>query len=124
MKHQLQFKVDGLPPSYNKHFKINYGMRNIYLTQEARMFKQKVKMVMPPFEFTPQALFDIEINYYHDWYYKNGKVRRLDVQNLDKLLIDAVFEKLGTDDSRLWSVTLRKLQKDDAPMTTVLLSII
>lgn len=31
----------------------------------------------------------------------NGKLRKLDVQNLEKLLLDTLFLKWGTDDSTL-----------------------
>jgi Holliday junction resolvase RusA-like endonuclease len=41
--------------------------------------------------------------------YKNGKLRRLDIQNLEKLVIDTMFAKWGTDDSRLVEVVSRKV---------------
>ena len=36
-----------------------------------------------------------------DWYYANGNLRKLDVQNLEKLLLDTLFMKWGLDDSIL-----------------------
>jgi Holliday junction resolvase RusA-like endonuclease len=42
------------------------------------------------------------------WLTKAGKLRRIDVQNLEKLVIDTCFAKWGTDDSRLVEVTSKK----------------
>jgi Holliday junction resolvase RusA-like endonuclease len=39
---------------------------------------------------------------------KQGKVRRIDVQNMDKLTIDTLFAKWGWDDSRLVEITTYK----------------
>jgi Holliday junction resolvase RusA-like endonuclease len=42
------------------------------------------------------------------WLTKAGKLRRVDVQNLEKLVIDTLFAKWDTDDSRLVEVVSRK----------------
>jgi Holliday junction resolvase RusA-like endonuclease len=42
------------------------------------------------------------------WLTKAGKLRRVDVQNLEKLVIDTLFSKWDTDDSRLVEVVSRK----------------
>lgn len=96
----MKFQVEGLPPSFNKAFKINYYLRNIYLSGEARNFKTKVKMSMPPMNFPDNCLFMLVIEYHYNWWYKNGKLKKIDSANFDKLLYDAIAEKLGVDDSR------------------------
>ena len=107
------FRVEGIPPSYNRLFKINYNFRGVYLSSEARSFKTRVKLSMPPASFTTANTYKITIEYHANFKYKNGKNRRLDLQNMDKLLIDAVFEKLGVDDSYLWESQQRKVQDKD-----------
>jgi Holliday junction resolvase RusA-like endonuclease len=42
------------------------------------------------------------------WLTKAGKLRRVDVQNLEKLVIDTLFAKWDTDDSRLVEVVSKK----------------
>ena len=120
----IKFKIRGLPPSYNAHFKINYGLKQVYLSSNTRNYKTLVKMSMPSVEFPPNSLFEIQIKYYYSWYYKNSTPRKLDIQNLDKLLIDAIFEKLGIDDSRLWSVSGYKVHTEEEPFTEVELKIL
>ena len=109
----LSFRVEGLPPSYNSSMKINYNFREVSLSLEARVFKQRVKMCMPYADFTTANTYKVEIEYHGNFKYKNGKNRRLDLQNMDKLLIDAIFDKLGADDSYLWQLQECKIQDDN-----------
>lgn len=43
------------------------------------------------------------------WLTKRHTVRKRDLDNVQKLLIDAVCEALGFDDCRLWEVRARKV---------------
>ena len=45
-----------------------------------------------------------------DWYTKKGKVRKVDLSNLEKVVVDAICEKVGIDDSFVWKVEKRKEQ--------------
>jgi len=106
----LQFTVPNIPPSYTASFKINYGLKQTYLSQEARKFKDMVKIYMPHIDIDKNKLYSMHNEYYYDWYYKNGNVKKKDVQNMNRLLIDAVFRGLGIDDSVLFKVTDEKVQ--------------
>lgn len=108
----VKFRVKGKVPSYNSSFKINHSIRSTYLSDEAKNFKRKVKMSMPgvrELEETEYLIFDIAV--VQDWYCKtNPRVVRKDVQNMDKLYIDAVCSKLGVDDRVVCQSTIRKVQ--------------
>lgn len=110
-----EFTVPGnIPPSYSASFKINYGLRQTYLSQEARSFKDKVKVHMPShkLKLQPTDRLIMHNKYHADWYFKNGKIKKKDVQNLDRLLVDAVFKGLGIDDSNLFCVINEKVQAE------------
>jgi Holliday junction resolvase RusA-like endonuclease len=109
---ELTFGIAGLPPSYNKHFQIIYNLREVCLTPEAHAFKNRVKMSIPPCEFKSTDKFSIEIEYHSNFVCKNGSNRKIDLQNLDKLLIDALFEKIGLDDSSIWEMKAWKVQSE------------
>lgn len=110
----IEFSITGIPPSYSKELKINYRLKNVYLSQKGRNYKTKVKLNTPRWELPDRPLiFNIYTKYYSNWYYKNGKVKKVDVQNMDRLLIDAVFSTMGRDDSFLWKVTNEKVQSDE-----------
>ena len=95
----IEFRVEGLPPSYNKSFKIAHSLRQVWLSPEAHTYKNKIKMSMPPTNFVGDELLVAEIDYCYDWYYKNGNLKKKDTQNCDKLVYDAISERLGIDDS-------------------------
>ena len=107
---ELTFKVPMLPQSINSLYKINYAHRVMYMSDEGRMFKETVKKYMPPSSFPPDIKYSIKMFFHGNWKYKNGKNKRADIQNLIKLLIDAVFEKLGVDDSYVYYLSAGKTQ--------------
>lgn len=77
---------------------------------EVREFKDKAKLFMPPVKLSPELPASITMTVQTDWYYKNGKMRKLDVQNLAKVVVDFVCEKAGVDDNLIWEFTARKKQ--------------
>lgn len=93
-----EFRVNGLPTSYNRAFNIIWGLKECHLSPEAHNYKNRVKMSIPPTEPIDGQL-RIDIAYHYDFYYKNGKLKKIDTANCDKLLIDAICERLGCDDS-------------------------
>jgi Holliday junction resolvase RusA-like endonuclease len=110
----LSFTITGIPPSYNRSLNINYNFKEVYLSKEAHSFKTRIKATMPPYELSDNSIIRLEIEYHSDFKYKNGKNKKIDLQNMDKLLIDAIFEKLGVDDSAVWELQQRKVQdKED-----------
>jgi len=107
---EYTFTIPTIPPSYNKQFKINFRQRKVYLDHAAKQFVYLAKLSTPNMEVTEGCVYKLSIEYHSNWFFKNGKVKKQDIQNMDKLLIDAVFEKMGVDDSRVWEVHLYKVQ--------------
>lgn len=106
----MKFRLNTIPPSYDKHFKIDFHTHQIYLTKEAKDFKKTVFLTTPNMNIREDSLFKIKIDIHNNWYYKNKGLKKQDVQNMDKLLIDALFQKLGIDDSRLMYISINKIQ--------------
>ena len=121
-----EFKVPGIPPSYTHSFKINYNLKQTYLSATAREFKKKVVLFMPiiHLDITPQIKLAMHNRYHSDWFYKNKNIRKKDVQNMNRLLIDAVFSKLGLDDKHLFCVTDEKIQAPENDYTVVRLWVV
>ena len=116
MKKKLTIK--GLPPSYNQHFKINYRSRQTYLSQAARKYKDKVKLACgcwADLKDDTVYLFKIYVEYWSQWKYKNKNIKKKDLQNLNKILIDAIFEAIGRDDSLVFEITERKMPFANSP---------
>ena len=122
IKQLAEFSIPGIPPSYAKSFKINHNLRQIYLSQEARRFKDKVKIYMPSnkIKLKDTDRLIIHNKYCQRWYNKtNPEIKKQDVQNLNRLLIDAIFKGLGIDDRNLFCVIDEKVHAPDESKTIV-----
>lgn len=121
-KIQLSFIIPGLPPSYNRHFQISYNLRQVYLTKEAQQYKRKTAMYIPPCpQINNTIALKVCIEYHSDWFYKNGKIKKKDIQNLDKLLLDVISARLGFNDSQFFIIHAEKIQ-DKEEFTEVMIS--
>lgn len=114
----LSFRIEGLPPSYNKHFNINYNFKECYLSPEAHAFKNRVKINMPYSDLKEVPLC-IRISYTYNWFTKNRKLRKFDSSNCDKLLLDALAEGLGIDDSWFKERHMTDIHSEDNEFTLV-----
>lgn len=124
MENSITFVVAQIPPSYAQSLKVNFRNREMYLSQEARDFKTKVKLNVPKWKLDKDKnyIFSMHNKYNYNWYCKNGNVVKRDVQNMNRLLIDAVFDRLGRDDSTIFVVTDEKVQSEKE-FTEVTLSV-
>jgi len=113
-----EFRVNGLPISYNRHFQIVWGIKQCQLSPEAHAYKNRVKMSMPPTNKIEGQL-RIDIAYHYNFYYKNGKLKKIDTANCDKILIDAICERLGCDDSIIKERQVRDYHNDKEEYTFV-----
>jgi len=50
---------------------------------------------------------------HENWYTKKGEVKKKDISNREKFLIDSVFSALGIDDKFIFEHTMRKVQSDE-----------
>lgn len=93
------FTIPFLPPSMNAMYNIIFHQRRVELKPEVRLWKTKAKEYIP--QLTPHKdsyLFKLDVVFYYNFFYKNEKLKKVDTQNLMKVLIDAVAEKNGIGD--------------------------
>lgn len=106
----VTWKIPMLPVSMNKLYAVNFRTRSVYMTNEARDFKSKMKLFITPYTVTSNDKIMINLHIHRNWYYKNKNMIKSDIQNLVKVMIDAVAERLGFDDCQVWSMTCNKIQ--------------
>jgi Holliday junction resolvase RusA-like endonuclease len=105
---RLQFVLPTFPVSVNKLYDINHNQRRVRLSDSAALWKTRTIPFVKPCRW-PECLLKLTLVYESpDWLTRQGKVRRVDVQNMDKLAIDTMFSKWGFDDSRLVEITTQK----------------
>lgn len=95
-----RFTLPSIPSSINALYQISFAQRKVFMNPEARLWKTQMKLIIPRIKASDTShFFKIDRAYHYNFFYKNGKVKKIDTFNLDKLLIDAIAEKCGFDDS-------------------------
>jgi Holliday junction resolvase RusA-like endonuclease len=107
------WKIPLLPVSMNKLYAINYRTKQVYMTPEARQFKTQAKLFISSFATTKTDKLSLRLDINTDWYFKNGNPKRSDIQNLIKVVVDMLSERLGFDDSQIWSFSANKIQSNE-----------
>jgi Holliday junction resolvase RusA-like endonuclease len=107
------WRIPLLPVSMNKLYAINYRTKQVYMTPEARQFKSQAKLFISSFETSKTDKLSLRLDIHTDWYFKNGNPKRSDIQNLIKVVVDMLSERLGFDDSQVWSFTANKIQSSE-----------
>jgi hypothetical protein len=94
----VTFTLPALPASVNNIYQIIWRQQKVELKPECRTWKSKAKEYVPVFKVAEGSLIRVDVVYFYDFFYKNGKLREFDTHNLMKLLIDAVASRLGHSD--------------------------
>lgn len=55
----------------------------------------------------------VTIEIHEDWYCKNLSVKKKDIANREKFLVDAIFDSLGLDDKFIFEESIKKIQSDE-----------
>jgi hypothetical protein len=107
----IWFTLPSFPPSTNRLHDTNYMIRTgaVRLNDHAALWKTRTIPYVAPCRWPRDWMLKLTLVYESPtWLTKAGKLRRVDVQNLEKLVIDTLFSKWDTDDSRLVEVVSRK----------------
>ena len=114
MKITIPFKT----PTIN-HLYYHRGNIKILKT-EARELQKKINDIVQGFSinhgvnlFSPGQPLKVVVEIYEDWYFKNGEVKKADVSNREKFLIDSVFKALQIDDKYIFENTFKKVQSQE-----------
>jgi Holliday junction resolvase RusA-like endonuclease len=98
----VHFALPALPLSVNSLYEIWWSTRQVKLKVECLSWKTRAKEHMPLWKLqSADSLICVEAHFFYNFYYKNQSLRKVDTQNLMKLLIDAVAERYGFDDKRV-----------------------
>lgn len=53
------------------------------------------------------------VEVHEDWFCKNGSVKKKDISNREKFLIDSIFDALGLDDKFIFEHQMKKIQSTE-----------
>lgn len=115
-----KFILPALPPSLNSIYKINYISKQVYLDKSVKEFKSIVYPLIPQIKIPEGQALELKIRYYGMFLNKSdGKIKRKDGQNLDKVLYDIIFEKWGLDDSITFKGSWEKIHYPEKDLTEI-----
>ncbi|MBE3092792.1 MAG: RusA family crossover junction endodeoxyribonuclease [Chloroflexi bacterium] len=111
----MQIIIPFKTPTYN-HLHGHRGFR-WYLKPEGKELQKKIKEIVVnslPF-FSPDLNkgLKVEVEIYENWLCKDGSIKRKDLDNRQKFLIDCIFNSLDIDDKYIFEHTMRKIQSDE-----------
>lgn len=99
---RLEFILPTFPPSINRAQMIDHQRRRVGTSDEVLLWRTRTTPFVKPCRWPLDWLLKLTLEYQSpSWICKNGKLRRKDSHNLDKLSIDLMFTKWGWDDSRV-----------------------
>ena len=99
----LSFIIPTLPPSSNSLYNVLFSQRRVELKPEARLWKSNAKEIIPAWKIKDDRMVEIWLSMYSPkWLTIDKRIRKVDVLNREKLIVDAICEKQGWDDSQLW----------------------
>lgn len=109
----MEFLIPFKTPTVN-HLYWHRGNIKI-LTSEAKKLRQAIiQIVKENAVAIPQnAKLKVSIEIYEDWYCLNGSVKRTDIMNREKFLIDSVFLGLEIDDRYIFEYSMYKIQSEE-----------
>ena len=106
---ELTVELPGLPLSVNKAYR---GRR--FKTKELTQYKAFVGSYVDCIN-SPVGKLSVEVDLIaDDWMCKNGNVKKRDIDNCLKTLLDSIFSCLDTDDSYIWDLKVRKIDGPEA----------
>jgi len=88
----------------------------IMKTEAKKIRKEIIEIVWDSLPFVCSNLNNglrVEVKVHEDWLCKNGSIKKKDIMNREKFLIDSVFEGLGIDDKYIFEHTMKKVQSKE-----------
>lgn len=104
----VSFRLPSPPPSMNSIYNVLYHQRTVAMKPEVRAYKTQMKFFVPKMTVGTDAKVSMSFEVVQDWFFKNGKLKKQDVHNMSKVLVDLVAEKMGFDDSQVWDFDMHK----------------
>ena len=98
----IEFELPDLPASVNCIYEFNRpdsGLPVRRLKGAFALWKSKLKVHVPQCKWVTGKFVKVTLDFQSpNWYHGNGTLKRKDIENLEKLTIDTIFEKWQADD--------------------------
>jgi hypothetical protein len=124
----MQINIPIKTPSINHLYGHNH-FGSVYLKPEAKKLRKEIQdavlsSVGQSFEEIKNVKLKVVTEIYENWMTKDENVKRTDIGNREKFLIDTVFEALGIDDKFIFEHTMKKVQSETDERAVITIDIL
>ena len=88
----------------------------LYLKTEAKKLKEEIGEIIRASKINAEEFKEkklrVKVQVFENWITKKGDVKKKDVANREKFIIDKIFEILGLEDKFVYDMRLEKIQSD------------
>ncbi len=112
MKIVIPFRTPTINHLYGQR-KTGFGQTR-FLKKEAVELREEIKKICQKKNVGKLRGKKLKLNVevYENWHTKKGEVKKIDISNREKFLVDSVFLGLGLDDKFIFEHTMKKIQSD------------
>ena len=113
----IQIKIPEKTPTVNHLFWHRGNMK--IMTKEARELRERIKEFCQtaikdfPIEDLEGHKLSVSVDIYENWLTKKNDIKKKDLMNREKFLIDSVFQGLGIDDKMIFQYHTKKIQSKE-----------
>lgn len=110
------FKIPFKTPTIN-HLYWHRGNMKV-MTKEAKMLRAEIDVIVPPAPELQDKKVRVSVFIHENWHTQKGDVKKKDVANREKFLIDSVFNSMALDDKFIFEHHIYKIQ-DNAEFSMI-----
>lgn len=121
---EVRFTIPLAFPSVNALHQIIYSQRKVELKPEVRKFRDDAKGYIPRIVLRSDSLIHVEATFYFKQRSRNRQLRRRDVHNAIKVILDVIAEKCGFDDCRVKSGSWNSVDATNEKVEIVLREVV
>ena len=112
----IEIKIPFKTPTVNNLYTPWKG--RMILKKEARKIKEAINYIVDQtignvFKNRIDTKLKVKIEIHENWYTLKGDVKRKDIANREKFLVDSIFESLGLEDKYIFEHSMKKVQSKE-----------
>lgn len=110
----LIYKIPFKTPTIN-HLYGRHSRGFMFVKKEALELKKEIEEIVwnANVRIPDNIKLSVEVSIYENWLTKKGDVKKKDIANREKFLIDSVFGALEIDDKMIWEHSMKKVQSKE-----------
>lgn len=112
----IEIEIPIKTPSIN-HLYGHTRFGSMYIKPEAKKIRKEIEEMLltqigTSFEHVNDVMLKVDVEIHENWYTQKGEIKRVDLANREKFLIDSIFEAMGLDDKLIFEHSMKKVQDD------------